>query len=153
MAESKESQENLAYVRTHVDQLERMVKFQISANPQSGESILLRFKQREGMAEVYLALDGDPKTQDEIKVIVGRHQSTVSRVCTELLNAGLVMTVPSLKDRRKTAYAWSGLEGLVRVSRIARDYLASTKNGANSSKPSRKKPNGAVKGQPVGGAE
>jgi predicted transcriptional regulator len=137
MPESKETQNNLAYIRTHVDNLEQMVRFQISASPDSEAAIRRRFEEREGMAEVYLALADGPMHQDAIAAAVHRSQPTVSRVCQELLRAGLIAPI---KRSGVTHYAWTDLESLVRVSKIAREHISSkaktkkTPKAANSKK-------------------
>jgi predicted transcriptional regulator len=123
MAESKESLENLAYIRTHVDNLERLVRFQISANPASKNSIRERFGQREGMAEVYLALAQGPLTQDELAEVVRRSVPTISRILKQLAEEGMVEKMQSLKNPKKMAYRWTDLEEMLKVSRIANEYL------------------------------
>lgn len=136
MSETKETQSNLAYIRTHVDKLEQMVKFQISASPQSGAAIKARFEERDGMAEVYLALEEKPLSQPEIAKAILRSQPTVSRICQELLRAGLVATV---KRGPVTQYRWTDLEDLVRASRIARGHLSGKAKKVATPKTARKK--------------
>jgi DNA-binding transcriptional ArsR family regulator len=138
MAETKHSQENLAYIRTHVDNLERMVRFQISANPQSREIIRDRFENREGMAEVYLALREGPKTQDELMDCTGKSQPTVSRVLRDLFEAGMITKVPA--PNKKKAYAWNDLELLLGVSRIAETFIAKHARKAKKKKDSKEPP-------------
>jgi len=123
VAETKDSQENIAYIRTHVDNLERMVRFQISANPQSRVLIEQALTRRPGMAEVYLALEDNPKTQDELKAKLNLSQPTVSRILNELFEAGMVEKIPSITDCKKQAYKWTDLEQMLNVSRLAKEHL------------------------------
>lgn len=119
MPETKESQENLAYIRTHVDNLERLVRFQISADPASREAIRERFGQREGMAEVYLALGDGPRTQDELAAVVKRSVPTISKILKQLAEEGMVAKMPSLQSPNKMVYRWTDLEEILKVSKIA----------------------------------
>ncbi len=123
MPETKDSQANIAYIRTHVDNLERMVRFQISANPQSRELMKETLARRPGMGEVYLALEDRPKTQDELRVELGLSQPTLSRILKELCEANMVDKIPSPADRKTMAYKWTELEKILDVSRLARDHL------------------------------
>ena len=125
MPESEHSQENLASVRTHMERIEQLVRFQILANKQNADAIVERLTGRAGMAEVYLAVGGDsPRTQDELAAALGKSQPTVSRILKELYDAGLVIKVPSLGNRQVMAYAWSDLEPLLGVSKIARRIVS-----------------------------
>lgn len=125
MAETKDSQENIAYIRTHVDNLERLVRFQISADPASQRAIRERFAQREGMAEVYLALKDGPRTQEELASTVRRSQPTISKVLKELASHGMVEKMMSSTNPKKMSYRWTDLEGMLKVSKIALDCIAS----------------------------
>jgi predicted transcriptional regulator len=133
MAETKESQENLAYIRTHVDNLERLVRFQISADPDSRKAIRERFAQREGMAEVYLALREGPRTQDELAVNLKRSVPTISKILKQLAEEGMVAKMPSPQSPKKMVYRWTDLEEMLKVSKIAIEFLA-TKSELKSSK-------------------
>lgn len=136
MPESEHSQENLASVRTHMERIEQLVRFQILANKQNAEAVVERFGARAGMAEAYLAVGGSdrPQTQDELAAALGKSQPTVSRILKELYDAGLVIKVPSVGNRQVMAYAWSDLEPLLGVARIARRLVANGSSApANSS--------------------
>jgi len=126
MPESEHSQENLAQVRTHMERIEQLVRFQILANPGNSAAAKERLSSRAGAAETYLAIGaGDsPRTQDELAAVLGKSQPTVSRILKELFDAGLVIKVPSAANRQVLAYAWSDLEPLLGVSRIARQIVA-----------------------------
>lgn len=126
MPETEHSQENLASVRTHMARIEQLVRFQILANKQNSEAVLERLGARAGMAETYLAVGvGErPRTQDELAAALGKSQPTISRILKELYDAGLVIKVPSVGNRQIMAYAWSDLEPLLGVARIARRLVA-----------------------------
>lgn len=126
MPESEHSQENLASVRTHMERIEQLVRFQILANKQNADAVLERLGARAGMAEAYLAVGASdrPRTQDELAAALGKSQPTVSRILKELYDAGLVIKVPSAGNRQIMAYAWSDLEPLLGVARIARRLVA-----------------------------
>lgn len=132
MPESEYSQENLAYIRTDIEQLRQLVRFEISTNPNCRAEVERRLAERAGMPEVYLALESGPKTQDELAAALGWSQPTISRVCKELYGAGLVGKVPTAANRRVMAYAWIDLEQLLGISRLARAVIARTsvKGGA-----------------------
>lgn len=145
MAETEFSQDNLAAVRTHLSQLEQMLRFTAASNPHNKTAVAAVFAERPGLAELYLALDGEPKTQAELATALGINQSNVSRAATMLLNVGLIRAIPPSGKPAKVRYAWSWMEPVVRISRLARAHLtataqASAKDGAR--KPA--KPRGSV---------
>jgi DNA-binding transcriptional ArsR family regulator len=128
MPESEHSLENLAQVRTHMERIEQLVRFQILANPGNSAAARERLSSRAGAAETYLAIgaSGAPRTQDELAAALGKSQPTVSRILKELFDAGLVIKVPSASARQVLAYVWSDLEPLLGVSRIARQIVSET---------------------------
>jgi hypothetical protein len=123
VAESEESQDNVAAIRTHINNLEQMLRFQIGANPGNRTAVQERLSARAGLPALYLALAGGPKTQPELSQILSLNQSNISRGLTELLDAGLVAAIPPAGSRRSITYVWSPLERLVGVSRIAKELL------------------------------
>lgn len=127
MPESEHTQENLAYIRTHVERLEQLVRFEIRANKRSTDAVVEQLTGRTGLAEAYLALEGDrPRTQDELAGALGKSQPTISRILRELYDASLVIKVPSPANRQVMAYTWSDLESLLGVSKLARRIVAGT---------------------------
>src|SRR5690349_2122014 len=120
MAESEYSQDNLAAIRTHLNNLEQMVRFNTATNPNNKAAIEALFESRSGLAELYIAMEGEPRTQDELAAVLTVNQSTVSRMMKILLDAGLAIAIPPAGSRRQTAYMRSGVEALLGVSRIAR---------------------------------
>jgi DNA-binding transcriptional ArsR family regulator len=128
MPESEHSQQNLASMRTHMERIEQLVRFQILANKQNADAVTERLSSRAGAAETYLAIGAGekPQTQDELAAVLGKSQPTVSRILKDLHDAGLVIRVPSLT--KVTAYAWSDLEPLLGVSRIAHRLVTEETN-------------------------
>jgi len=124
MPESEYSQENLAAIRTHLNDLEQMVRFNTASNPHNKDAVKALFASRPGLAEVYLALEGEPKTQPELARAVGVNQSTISRSMKVLLDAGLATAIPAAGTRRNTTYMRSGVETLIGVARLARSQVA-----------------------------
>lgn len=129
MPETEDSQENLAYIRTHVDNLERMVRFQIASNPNSKAAVSDTLKARSGAAEVYLALANGPLNQDQLAKIVGIDRSNISRIASHLFDAGIINKVPGPKGSR--AYSWSDLEQTVGVSKLAKKIAGESKTKAS----------------------
>ncbi|MGQ0553236.1 MAG: MarR family transcriptional regulator [Planctomycetota bacterium] len=125
MPESEDSQENLSYIRTHVDNLERMVRFQIASNPNSRSAVSDTLKARAGAADVYLALANGPLNQEQLASIVGLDRSNISRIATHLFDAGIINKVPGPKGSR--AYSWSDLEQTVGVSKLAKKIVGDSK--------------------------
>ncbi len=133
MAESPETHENIAYVRTHVDNLERMVRFQIAANPGSKTAVSDALSAREGSAEVYMALENGPRTQAELVSALGKTQSTISKIVSRLYDAGLIFKIADPRGSKQGAYMWSDLEQLLGVSRIARKKAGRAVSSAGGS--------------------
>src|SRR5437773_5578315 len=109
MPESEYSQENLAAIRTHLNNLEQMVRFNTATNPNVRAAVEGLFESRAGLAEMYVALEGGPKTQRELAETLGVNQSTVSRILKVLLDIGLATPLPPSGARQQTAYMRSGV--------------------------------------------
>lgn len=124
MPESEYSQDNLAAIRTHLTNLEQMVRFNTATNPNNKTAIEELFSSRSGLAQLYLALDGEPKTQQALAATLGVNQSTISRTMKVLIDAGLITLVPFAANGQHTAYTRSGVEALLGVSKLARAMLA-----------------------------
>lgn len=124
MSETEYSQDNLAAIRTHLNNLEQMVRFNTATNPNVKLAVQDLFKSRPGLAELYLTLEGDPKTQADLVTALRVNQSTVSRTIKVLIDNGLVTPIPSAGGRHQV-YMRSGVEPLIGVSKIARGHVAS----------------------------
>jgi len=122
MAESEYSQENIAAIRTRLDNLEKMTRLSIASNPNSTIYIEDLFRRRAGSAEVYLALENGPQTQEDVTRILGKSQSTVSRILTHLHESGLI---EGMTESRRVLWMWHDMERAMGISRVAR-RLANT---------------------------
>jgi predicted transcriptional regulator len=118
--ETEHTQENIAYIRTHVDRIEQLTRFSIASNPKSVEFIADYLKQRKGAAEVYVLLGEKPMSLEEIMKRTRQSKATVSRICTHLANQGIIGRVPDPQNRRSFKYCWTDLEKIAGVSKIAR---------------------------------
>lgn len=120
MTDAEDAQIDLAYVRTHLQNIEQLVRFDIAANPGSREAVRAVFEARPGSAKLYLALASAPLNQEELSKAAGVSQPTVSRICQYLIDGGLITTIRHPDRPRVTLYTPSGLERLLGVSRIAK---------------------------------
>jgi DNA-binding MarR family transcriptional regulator len=125
VAESSYSEENLVYIRSHLERIEQFERFNAAANPASRSAVEAQLRERDGAAAVYLALSDGPKSQDELIAITKLSQSTVSRICKHLLDFGLILTTRSPKQSRVSLYAQTELERLLGVSKIAKRIINS----------------------------
>lgn len=117
MAESEYSQDNIAAIRTRLDNIERMTRLAIASNPNSQAHIEELFRRRRGSAELYLALAEGPKSQEELASLLGKSQPTVSKITAHLYESGLIDRV-NLPGR--AAWMWHEMERTLGISRVAR---------------------------------
>jgi predicted transcriptional regulator len=120
MPETEHSQENLAYIRTHVDNIEQLTRFVVASNPQAAKFIEDYLDSKKGAAEVYLALRDGPKNQQELQRLMGQSQANVAKICIHLFEQGIVGKVPDPGGAARFKYCWTDLETLLKVSRIAK---------------------------------
>jgi len=118
--ETEHSQVNLAAIRTRIDRLERMVRFGISADPNSKLAVEAHLRAREGAAEAYLAFANGPLTQDSLMRRLKMSRANVSRICKHLYQADLIEKTPDPDTKGGFLYFWSDLEKLLGVSKLAR---------------------------------
>jgi len=117
MAESEHSQDNVAAIRTRLDNIERMTRLAIASNPNSQAHIEELFRRRTGSAELYMALADGPKSQEELTSVLGKSQPTVSRIITHLYESGLIDRVPVAGH---VVWMWHDMERTLGISRVAR---------------------------------
>jgi hypothetical protein len=117
MAETEYSQDNIAAIRTQLNNVERMTRLAIAANPNSQAHIENVFRRRVGSAELYLALESGPKTQEELTQMLDKSQPTVSRIVNHLHEAGLIGRLP---DSTGVRWMWHEMERVLGISRVAR---------------------------------
>jgi len=128
MAETEYSQDNIAAIRTRLDNLEKMTRLSIAANPNSGTHVEDLFRRRAGSADLYLALENGPKTQEELTHILGKSQPTVSKILTHLHESGLI---DRMAEPGRVLWMWHDMERTLGISRVA-GRLASTKSPAKA---------------------
>src|SRR5262245_53738740 len=128
MSETEYSQTNIAAIRTQLDNIERMTRLAIAANPNSQAHIEELFTRRAGSAEVYLLFEGGPKTQDELIALTGKSQATVSKICTHLFESGLIERLPASGGVR---WMWHSMERTLGISRVAKK-IANTKSSSKA---------------------
>lgn len=123
MPETPDSQENLAYIRTEIEEIKGFQRFQIAMSRGVREAVTELFEKSRGAAELYLALEAGPRTQEELAAMLGKDRSNVSRSLAPLLAVNLVRKLGGPGGSRRGAYAWSPIERLVRASRLARQVI------------------------------
>ena len=129
MAESEDTQSNIAAIRTRLDNVERMTRLSIASNPNSQAHVEELFSRRTGSADLYMALANGPRSQEELVKILGKSQPTVSKVITHLYESGLIDRVPKPGG---VLWMWHDMERTLGISRVARRLAAkpTTKTGA-----------------------
>ncbi len=120
MAETEHSQKNVAYIRTHVDNIEQMTRFAIASNPNCRQFVEDYLSKKKGAPEIYLALADEPKNLDDLMGITEQSRSNVSKICTHLFQQGLIGQVADPENARSFKYYWTDLEKMLRVSEIAK---------------------------------
>ena len=128
MAETEYSQDNIAAIRTRLDNIERMTRLSIASNPNSQAHIEHLFRRRAGSADLYLALEKEPKTQEDLMRILGKSQPTVSKILAHLYESGLVDRLPQSGG---VLWMWHDMERTLGISRVAK-RLASAKPTAKT---------------------
>jgi predicted transcriptional regulator len=123
MAETEHTQDNIAYIRTHVDHLEQMTRLALASNPGCAQFIENYLKQRHGAAEVYLHLGEMPMGLEEIMKATHQSKPNVSKICTHLANHGMIDKVPDPDHPRSFKYCWTDLEDTLGVSKIAKQIV------------------------------
>jgi len=117
MAETEYSQNNIAAIRTRLDNLEKLTRLSIAANPNSSTHIEELLRRRAGSAELYLALESGPKSQEELISILEKSQSTVSKILAHLHESGLI---DKLSGSGHVLWTWHEMERTLGISRVAR---------------------------------
>jgi hypothetical protein len=123
MADIKHLQQDVAYVRTHVENLERMIAHQIRNDPTAKETAKQLFESTPDLARLYLAFD-EPANQQTIVKTLGLDKSKVSRLVAILARDDYLQRLP---DGR---YAWTEFHRLLDLSRIANSAIKAQQHGA-----------------------
>lgn len=122
MTDIKHLQDDVAYVRTHVENLERMIAHQIRNDPQARQAAAELFAKTPDLAAVYLAFS-EPANQQAIVKGLGLDKSKVSRLVKELVRHDY------LRKLSDGSYAWTEFERLLGLSRTAARAKTSSKPG------------------------
>jgi hypothetical protein len=120
MPETEHTQENIAYIRTHVDRVEQLTRFAIASNPGCAKFIEDYLMERHGAAEVYLRLGDAPMGLEEIMRATKQSKPNVSKICTHLAKHGIICKVRDPDIPRTFKYCWTDVEAMLGVSKIAR---------------------------------
>lgn len=123
MAESEESQRNLGAMRTDIEQIRAMQRFQAAATPAFRTYVEEHLEDMAGSAEVYLSLENGPLNLDGIMAIVKKSKPQVSKVCSHLDLRGLVAKIPDPANPKGRLFVWTDLENVLEVSEIARRII------------------------------
>ena len=127
MAETEHSQENIAYIRTHVDNIERMVWFQLASSPRREEYVKEELEARTNSARVYMALSDGAKSQDHLIRATRMSQASVSKLLSYLEERHFIGKHRNSKDRKQLLFAWTEAERILGISKIAGKLLKSSK--------------------------
>ncbi|HTB84026.1 MAG TPA: MarR family transcriptional regulator [Candidatus Sulfotelmatobacter sp.] len=120
MAETEGSQENIAYIRTHVDNTERMVRFLLSSNANKVAFVTEQFKGRKNSADVYMTLAKAPQNQDELVKKTNLSRATVSQICTYLESRNFIAMNRNPANKKQMLFSWTDAEITLDLSKIAK---------------------------------
>jgi len=120
MTESEFTQENVAYIRTRLDNIERMVRLDIASNPDNKAHVEQVLKGRRNSAQFYLALADGPKSEAEAAEVVRKSVPTACRVLNYLYETGLIGKMPNPDGDSIKVFCWTDIERTLGVSCIAR---------------------------------
>lgn len=120
MPETEGSQENIAYIRTHVDNTERMVRFLLSSNANKAAFVEDQLKGRRNSAEVYLALASGPQNQDTLIKKTGLSRPTVSIICAYLEERNFIGKYRDPDNKKQLLFAWTDAELTLEISKVAK---------------------------------
>lgn len=130
MAESEHSQENIASIRTQLDNIERLVRFSVASNPNSRAAIKEILSSRANAPNVYLALSERPKSQDTLVKELKMSQASISKICKYLYNQGLIWRTANPSNPKKTLFLQPDLEKTLHISKIAERLIKDRAKGA-----------------------
>jgi predicted transcriptional regulator len=123
MAETEHTQQNIAYIRTHVDNVEQLSKFAIASNPNCKKFIEDYLKEKKGAPKIYMALSEGPKNLDELMKLTNQSRPNVSKICKHLAQQGIIIQVTDPNNSKSFKYCWGDLETMLGVSSIAKKLI------------------------------
>ncbi|HXI84882.1 MAG TPA: hypothetical protein VNL17_12420 [Verrucomicrobiae bacterium] len=112
-----DTDQNIAYIRTHVDNIERMQWFQLASSPTKDAYVKEEFAAKKHSAGVYLALGDGPRSQDELMKSTKMSRANISKILTHL--EGLHW-IDSIRTDRKLLFKWTDAENILKLSKIAK---------------------------------
>ncbi len=118
--ETEATQENVSYIRTHVDNIERMVRFQLASSPNSAAYVREQFEARKNSADLYLALANGPKDQDALIKITKLSRGSVSLICTHLEGLNFIAKHRNPTNKKQLLFSWTDAETIMKLSKIAK---------------------------------
>src|SRR5437764_3751402 len=119
MAETEESQQNLAAMRTDIEQIRAMQRFHTAATPSFRKFVEEHLEDKPGSAEVYLSLQNGPLNLEGIMAVAKKSKPWVSKICTHLELRGLIKKNPDPAVKGGKLFIWTDLENILEVSKIA----------------------------------
>jgi len=131
MAETEESQQNLGAIRTDIEQIRAMQRFQAAATPEYRKFVEEHLEDKPGSAEVYLSLQKGPLNLDGIMVVTNKSKPWVSKICSHLDLRGLIAKIPDPNKKKGLLFVWTDLENILEVSNIARRIIKKTSTKKN----------------------
>jgi predicted transcriptional regulator len=123
MAETEESQQNLAAIRTDIEQIRAMQRFAAAATPSFRKFVEEHLEDMVGSAEVYLTLQNGPLNLDAIMAVINKSKPQVSKICSHLEIRGLIAKIPDPANKKGRLFVWTDLENVLEVSAIARGLI------------------------------
>lgn len=125
MAETEDTQRQIAAMRAQLDNVERLTRLSTASNPGIQQHVEAVLKARAKAPDAYLLLEDGGKTQDELKEAMKLDQSYVSRILRHLFDNGLIEKMPG--EGRTIRWCWHDWEQTLGISKIARKIVARRK--------------------------
>lgn len=120
MPETSESAQELSELGTRVANIEQMVRFSLAADPSTKAFAKAHFKAKKNSAEIYIALE-KPKTQEQLRKIVGLSPGVVSQICTHLEEQGFISRIRNPNNKKEWLFMWNDVERTLGLSKVARE--------------------------------
>lgn len=117
VAESEYAQQDIAAIRTQLDNVEGMTRLAVAANPNSQAFVESILRGRANAARIYLLMGPEPTSQTKLQQETGLSAASVSKVCSYLYENGLIMKV---RHGKNLLWGWSHLESTLKISRVAK---------------------------------
>jgi len=119
MAETEHSQENVAYIRTHVDNIERMVWFQLASSPHREDYVTKELKAKRNCAQVYLTLAAGAKSQDQLMKETKMSRANISKLLSYLEERHFIKKHRDPKHQKRLLFSWTEAERTLSISNVA----------------------------------